>query len=107
MIRRFDITLANSRGVTREAFASRKDIVVVELLARCPERLAVLATPQPSFDDDSDYLVTVVCQNGQSRIETLAGKTPDWALAFSASAPGTVDPVAAGAIKIASQTTGF
>lgn len=79
MLNRIGITLADNSGVEKEVYASRKSAVYVELQAKCPDRLAVLATPMPSFDRDHDFVVALVHENGKTHIETLHGITPAWA----------------------------
>jgi hypothetical protein len=79
MLQRFGITLATD-GSERTVFASRRGAVSVKLLTKIPERLIVLATPMPSFDPDSDFIVAVVNEDGEQRIDTIHGKCPDWVL---------------------------
>lgn len=79
MLQRFGINLA-AQGAEKIVFASRRGAVSVKLLTKIPERLTVLATPMPSFDVDSDFIVAVVNDGGEQRIETIHGTCPDWAL---------------------------
>ncbi|MDZ4836988.1 MAG: hypothetical protein SGJ27_24665 [Candidatus Melainabacteria bacterium] len=80
MLNRIGITLADNTGTEKEVFASRKSAVVVKLQQKIPERLSVLATPMPSFDPDSDFIIALVRENEMTRLETIHGTAPAWAL---------------------------
>ena len=78
MINRFEITLSGGNVPTREVYASRKRIVAVELQCDCrPARFAVLATPLPTFDPESDFLFALVRDGESTRVEKLLGSLPE------------------------------
>lgn len=87
MLNRFTITLADVSGAEKEVFASRKSVVSVKLQQKIPERLAILATPLPSFDPAEDFIIAVVRDNGTTRFETIHGITPAWAIDGAVSVP--------------------
>lgn len=112
MLNRCNVTLSDRTGLTREVFASRPGIVHVEL--QCDtrgldvhsdiapaNRFAVLATPQPSFDPENDYLLAVVRAGGEvQKVERLYGTLP-------AEIDGDFDPSAFGARCVAHPSMGF
>ncbi len=87
MLNRFGITLADNSGAEKEVFTSRQSAVSVKLASKCPERLAVLATPLPSFDPTRDFIVALVRDNGRVHFETIHGLTPDWAREGASTVP--------------------
>ena len=87
MLNRFGITLADNSGAEKEVFASRKSACSVKLAQKIPERVAVLATPLPSFDPDRDFIVALVRENGSTRFETIHGATPEWACEGAVAVP--------------------
>jgi hypothetical protein len=98
MLNRISITLADSSGAEKEVFASRKSAVSVKLAQNIPERLAVLATPLPSFDPNSDFIIALVRDNGRVHFETVHGITPDWAHEGASTVP------TGGAVLLASKS---
>lgn len=87
MLNRFTITLADTSGAEKEVFASRKSAVSVKLQQKIPERIAVLATPLPSFDPADDFIIALVRENGTTRFETIHGTAPAWAIDGADSVP--------------------
>lgn len=79
MLERNSVVLDNRQGTTRQAIASRPGIVYCELLADCPQRLAVLITLRLSLFTPDDYLVEVTTGPEGKSIRTLRGTTPYWA----------------------------
>ncbi len=77
MMLRFDITIAYN-GAQTSVFASRRAAVAVKLLSKTPERIAVIATPQPGFDPSKDFLATeTIGADGQTTRKVLHGTVPD------------------------------
>ena len=93
MINRFTVTLNDGKRTTRSLYTNEAKLVNIELQSEADEKVSVLVTPLPHFDNDKHFLVQVSESKDASGTSVkrsavvLRGITPDWLNSFIPTIP--------------------